>query len=181
MILKHIHSGLQNGVDQGGVKAAKECGIGYSGLMPKGFRTLNGNQPSFAQLYNAKEHASPAYPPRTEENVKTADGTIRIAQDFQSAGEICTWKAIQKHDKPYFDVVVQDTNEFKTPRKSSPEFCAEWIINNKIEVLNVAGNSENTAPGIGKWTERYISSVIRYLQEFYADKEKAKRGVHKKG
>ena len=50
------------------------------------------------------EHSSSYYPPRTEDNVKNSDGTIRFAKSFTSAGEKCTKKAIKWFGKPHIDV-----------------------------------------------------------------------------
>jgi hypothetical protein len=40
---------------------------------------------------------------------------------------------------------------------------AEWIVENKVRVLNVAGNRESRAPGIGDRIERFLADVFRRL------------------
>jgi hypothetical protein len=136
MNLIKVISGGQTGADTGGLMAAKRFGIETGGWMPKGFKTLNGPKPYMAERYSCKEHSSGNYAVRTDLNVKESDATARFAGTFSSRGEICTLKAIKKHNKPYFDVDLSD------PPKIG-EFL-NWLEGNKISTLNVAGNSEHT-------------------------------------
>jgi hypothetical protein len=38
-----------------------------------------------------------------------------------------------------------------------------WIVEHKVRVLNVAGNRESRAPGIGARVERFLADVFRRL------------------
>ena len=49
-------------------------------MAPKGFLTEKGRQPGLASL-GLVEHDSPAYPPRTEANVKMAQYTVLYTED----------------------------------------------------------------------------------------------------
>jgi hypothetical protein len=40
---------------------------------------------------------------------------------------------------------------------------AEWITRSGIRTLNVAGNRESTAPGIGGSVERFLVELFRQL------------------
>jgi hypothetical protein len=122
--------------------------------MPKDCITLDGLKPEFLLEYDMQEHPKNGYPPRTEANVKDSDGTLRFAANFGSAGERCTLKAIKWYNKPYFDVDISNL-----PPK---EEIIIWITENKIKVLNIAGNSELTSPGIG-------DLVFEYLCDFFKD------------
>ena len=154
-MLKKICSGGQTGADLGGLIVAKMFGIETGGWMPKGFMTQHGPKPEWAKKYNLQEHESPKYPPRTFCNIENSDGTIRLAYDLLSAGEKCTLKGIQKYDKPYIDV---DMNE---PRDIQE--VVDWINENNIETLNVAGNSERTRPGMSIGVVDYMSKVFEKL------------------
>lgn len=134
MVTKVI-SGAQIGADIAGLRAAKRLGLETGGWMPRGFRARDGEHPEYADQYGIQEHESPKYPPRTEQNVFSADATVRFAYDFQSAGEICTLKAIQKYDKPYFDVPI------KGFVMVDPDELATWLDIGEVGVLNVAGNA----------------------------------------
>lgn len=165
MTLRKIISGAQTGADISGLRAAKANNLEVGGSIPKGFRTQNGPKPEYAVQYNMTEHTSEAYPPRTFENVKNADGTLRIAVNMNSSGERCTFKAIQQYKKPHFDVYVRNIDTFSLLPEMHPEACAKWITEHNIQVLNVAGNSESTAPGMEVFAQRYVDAVIKILKQ----------------
>lgn len=152
MKLKKVISGGQTGADQAGLVVAKRFGLETGGWMPKGFKTQEGSRPQFANIYTLQEHISADYSPRTELNVKESCGTVRLAACFDSRGEICTLKYIKKHKKPYIDIDLAD--------KPTPRVLAEWILENQIEVLNVAGNSENTYAGAFSSSASYLQSCF---------------------
>lgn len=150
MITKVI-SGFQTGADLGGIAAAYNFGIETGGHIPKGFLTEYGSKPQLVR-FGAIEHSSEKYPPRTFENVKNSDGTIRLASVFNSAGERCTMKAIKQYNKYYIDIDIMAPIDDKQ--------VIEWIIKNQIKVLNVAGNRESTSPGIFKFTKNYLFGIL---------------------
>jgi hypothetical protein len=149
-LLNKVISGGQTGVDLAALKAAKALGIPTGGWMPKGWKTLEGPRPTYADLYGMKEHSSANYQHRTWDNVGMADGTLRLYHNKNSPGEKCTMNGIIHHNKPYYDVNLTHWSKLMTYQKEN--LC--FIINNhlilahNIKVLNVAGNSERTAPGI---------------------------------
>lgn len=134
-----IISGAQNGSDQAALRAAAELGIPTGGWMPKNWMTLDGPRPEFETLYGMKECYG-GYKARTEANVIDCSATLIYAHDFKSPGEICTFRAISKFQKPYFKVKMGEENL---------EEALAWLAWVDISVLNVAGNSEQTVPGIG--------------------------------
>lgn len=118
--------------------AAFDLGISTGGTAPKGYRTKYGKNLKLKKL-GLIEHESWEYKPRTIENVKNSDGTIRFAYDFMSPGEICTIKAIKKYKKPHLDI---DLKELEMGHYLIFDFI-EWIDEHKIQILNVAGNVGN--------------------------------------
>ena len=154
--LKKLVSGAQTGADEGGLEAAVKFGIETGGWIPKGFRTEIGPRPELAK-YNLVETTSSNFGPRTYANAHDSDGTIRFAFDFDSAGEKCTLKAINKFNKPYIDVDIEDPISVKE--------VVNWIKENNIKVLNVAGNRESTYPGLKKIVVDYLSEVFELLEE----------------
>jgi hypothetical protein len=157
MLLKKVISGGQTGADRAGLVAAQLAGLPTGGTATKGYRTLNGPDYSLRELFGLVEHENWAYPPRTEANARDGDGTFRFAENFDSAGERCTLKFIKKHKKVHFDVDMNNPPDV--------EEAIEWLVKNKIETLNVAGNSEQTAPGIYDFTLAYLLKVFRGLKE----------------
>ena len=163
MPLVKVISGGQSGADIAGVRAGKKSGHEVGGTMPNGFRTLDGPKPEYAVEYNMKEHSSAAYPPRTYQNAKDSDATLRFAHNFASSGEKCTMKAIVQYKKPHFDVLVKDPNTFSVEDIQHPKMVAAWLHEQRIQILNVAGNSEQTCPGIEAWVERFMTAVFAEL------------------
>ena len=163
-MLREIISGGQTGADQGILKAAnfyysrsipgEDPPIKFGGWMPKGFLTEDGKRPWMGEV-GFKEHESPKYPPRTFANVKDCDGTIRFASIWHSPGEVLTRKACLQYKKPYWDISLYDPMPVVD--------TVEWIIDNDIAVLNVAGNRESTSPGICEFTGNYLIEVLKLL------------------
>lgn len=153
--LRKVLSGGQSGSDVAGLLAAKICGIPTGGTMPRGWITLDGPKPEYAELFGMVEHTSPKYPPRTECNVMDSDATIRIAFDFGSAGERLTKRLVDQHGKLDFAV---DLNH-----KVDLIAIAEWLNSNEIETLNVAGNSHRTNPAVGYQAFVLLTNVFTLL------------------
>jgi len=154
-MLRKVISGGQNGADYAGLVVAASFGLETGGWMPKGYKTQGGSLPERAAKFGLSEHSSPHYAPRTFLNVKESDGTIRLAGDFGSAGELCTMKAIVQYKKPFVDVDV------KNPRPV--EEVKDWIIQNNICILNVAGNTERTFCGITEDVTEYLTRLFKLL------------------
>lgn len=155
MNLKRVISGGQTGADQAGLRAAKIFGLETGGWLPKGCRTLDGPRFDLLTDFNMVEHISSSYAPRTEANVRDSDATIRFATTFSSAGEICTKKAINWYKKP--------SKSINTNNPIDVAEIALWIKENNFETLNVAGNSEETSPGIGDFVFDYLLEVFSKL------------------
>lgn len=150
-----IISGGQTGVDQAGLHAAERLGLSTGGHAPLGWRTLDGPAPWLGSKYGLIEAPVADYSWRTSKNVLEADATVRIARYLDSSGERCTLKAIKKHKKPSFDVEVHTD----CPSLLIEPF-RDFLVENGIYVLNVAGNSERTAPGIGEIAEEFLMKVL---------------------
>jgi hypothetical protein len=135
-----IISGGQVGVDIAALRAAKAVGFETGGWMPKGFKTLNGNKPGYAEQFGMVETADEAYPRRTYMNVFDSDGTLRIAANWKSRGEICTLNAIKSYEKPYYDLPFETVQLFSSGIVRCTAIV-NWMIDNNITTLNVAGNA----------------------------------------
>ena len=177
-MLRKVISGGQTGADQGGLYAAKLCGLETGGAIPKGFLTENGAMPELKELFNLEEHSSAHYPPRTLLNVAESDGTVRIAVNFSTAGEKCTLRACKDLQKPYFDikVVSEDVSIFfredniektKVMQKYKDVIneCTKWIQENNIKILNVAGNRESTSPGLCQFVSSFLTQVFLFEKQ----------------
>jgi len=147
-MLTKVISGGQTGADQAGLVAARDAGIATGGCAPKGWKTQDGPAPWLGTDFGLVEHASPQYPPRTEVNAGTSDGTLWFGRTT-SAGFRCTQKACIKNGRPFR--IFQ-----------SVEDAVKWITDTGICVLNVAGNRENTNPGIYESTYWNLTEILCY-------------------
>lgn len=166
-----IISGGQTGVDYGALLAAALHDVETGGMAPKGYKTANGANLTLRDEFGLTEHSSDQYHPRTEENVKNSDGTLVIALKSDSPGTKLTFDLLVQHSKPFygvklwrdpnnnFDLAVRNVNPFGQPHE-----VAKWIIENKIQVLNVAGNSEHNCPAIQAFTKQYVSEILTAIE-----------------
>jgi len=138
-VLKVV-SGGQIGADIAGLKVAKLLNLKTGGWIPAGFRTKAGNKPSYGVEYGLVETPELGYKPRTFRNVRDSDATIRLAVNFNTPGEVCTLKAINRYNKPHLDVRFRLHGGRPTPTLSPAEVRV-WLAENNVEVLNVAGNA----------------------------------------
>lgn len=151
--IRKIISGGQTGADQGGLEAAYEEGIPTEGLMPKGFKTEDGNKPEIAAKFGLEQDSSYNYPPRTRKNAAAADVTLWFGNN-DSAGYKCTYNACVSANKPFVDV----TNK-------SVEEIVEIIKANKYQVINIAGNRESSNLGIQNYVKAQMRCVINHLKK----------------
>jgi hypothetical protein len=133
--------------------------------MPKGWRTLDGPRPEYRELYGMVEHASSAYPPRTYRNAFDSDMTIRIAIDFRRPGERCTLRALEQHGRLHFDVLLPDSFEMTVREHAliNGACVATRTLAFNLQrpiVVNFAGNSERTAPGIEAAAETFVGMIL---------------------
>lgn len=151
-----VISGGQTGADQAGWRAAKRCGLETGGWMPKGFLTEAGPRPEFAEMYGAKEHPSREYRGRTISNIGLADGTLLFGDPRSAGAKLAQW-VIDDLDGTHMLRCIETRSAF--PPFRAVEAIRRW----KIRALNVAGNRESKAPGIGAWVEEYLVEMFSLL------------------
>jgi hypothetical protein len=152
-VLEKIISGGQTGGDQGGLFAGRDLGIPTGGTAPAGWRTQAGSA-SWLASFGLVEHASNLYPPRTEDNVRNADGTI-VFGDPNSPGCTLTRNLCIRHGKQFL-IVLWKTGD-PVPK---PDTFRAWLRNNAIRTLNVAGNREESQPGIRKAVRDFLVNAL---------------------
>ena len=133
-----IISGGQVGADIAGLRVAQRLGYETGGWMPKGFRTLSGDHPEYAEMYGILETADGGYPVRTRLNVKTATVTLRYAHNFHSYGEKATARYLRSMNKPHLDVDINYVEKILSP---SPHYVSRWLAVYEPEIINIAGNA----------------------------------------
>ena len=171
-LLSAIVSGGQTGVDTAGLRVGRSLGLKTGGFAALGWRTLDGPMPSLGTDFGLTETGVADYAHRTAKNVFAADATIRIASDFCSPGERCTLKAIDRYKKPFLDIIIKQ-DEHGIFISGAYEHAHNYFISNadlelryflvrhNVKILNIAGNSEQTYPGIGKLAYDFLLSALR--------------------
>jgi hypothetical protein len=149
-----IISGGQTGADQAAWRVARSFGIATGGWMPPGFQTDDGPRPEFADQYGATEMPEDDDPAGTERNVRDSDATLWFGETT-TTGAQATVGACLRSGKPCLPVYPGVSFE--------PAHVANWIAENRIRTLNVAGNREGEEPGIGKRVERFLGAVLVQL------------------
>lgn len=130
-----IISGGQTGIDRLGLEVGKELGLETGGTTTPGYYTENGRDESLKDFgvteispeLQAGRKGREFYLPRTEQNVLNSDGTVYFSTDEDSAGRIATQRFAKQHNKPF---LLNPTSQK----------LAQWLVDNNIGTLNVAGN-----------------------------------------
>ena len=150
-MLVKIISGGQTGADQGALDAAIKLGIPYGGWIPKGRKTENGPLPDKYQL---TEMPTANYAKRTKKNIVESDGTLILSHGDLSGGSALTKENAEGLKRPCLVIDFNTINTFKAAMK-----VVNWIRENGIRTLNVAGPRASIDPRIYKATMDLISSI----------------------
>lgn len=141
-----VISGGQTGVDLAALRVAQMLGFRTGGAAPRNFITQNGKQPSLA-MFGMHESAS-GYGGRTEENVVAANATLLIFVNGDSPGTKQTRKLCQQHERPCLELNITVPINLDDVGKWIRTQAALAVPFTGGFVLNVAGNSSTSAPGI---------------------------------
>lgn len=134
-----IISGGQTGVDQGALDFALDHNFDCGGYCPKGRKSEMGTIPF---KYPVIEINSEDYTVRTKKNIVESEGTLIIKDENElDKGTKETIRICKQLDKPYIIVETYATIN------SGYQF-RQWLAENKITVLNVAGNRHSSSPDI---------------------------------
>jgi hypothetical protein len=162
-----IISGGQTGIDQAALIVGKAYGFETGGTAPLGWRTTAGNNQKLLEALGLTESKSWNYAVRTIQNIKDSDCTIRIFELGDSPGEVLTKKACEKAQKPLIDFPMQVTWRYDEIETILFHVCsqANELGLAGIRVVNFAGNSEKTCPGIFVRSLPLIGRIMTALQE----------------
>lgn len=157
-MLARVISGGQTGVDVAALRAARALGIPTGGIMPKGWKTLAGPRPEYRELYGMTESPFADYQRRTFANAGSAHATLRIAYDWNSAGELCTLRAVHAAGQWPFDIGLSNGLCANDNRITA---AVAWLRERGPGlILNVAGNTEQGTPGIEAAAERILRDIF---------------------
>lgn len=143
--VEKIVSGGQTGVDRAALDFALAHGIAVGGWCPKGRRAEDGIIP---ERYPLVETHRRDYPYRTLLNIRDSDGTLILFMNQLRGGSALTLKSAREERMPCMSIDLEKNYSLST--------IAEWILDNRINVLNVAGPRESEHRGIHREALRFL-------------------------
>jgi hypothetical protein len=157
--LDKIISGGQTGVDQAALWVGLELGIEIGGWCPPGRICENGRIPASFPLIETQYERSPdaldiPRSQRTTNNVRDADGTLILKPQGldNDKGIELTIACAQKFNRKFMVI---------DPFAPDAEMhISKWLAHSALKILNVAGPSESTYPGIGNQTCHLLKKVL---------------------
>jgi hypothetical protein len=147
--LTKIISGGQTGADRAGLDAAMELNIPIGGWCPKGRKAEDG---PIVEKYPLQETTLGDYRVRTEKNVKESDGTIIFTIGKPTGGTALTVKKAKALDKPHMVIDLDDDYDFDAVKG--------WLVDNNIEVLNIAGPRGSKFPDVYDRVKGYLKTLL---------------------
>jgi Circularly permutated YpsA SLOG family len=134
-----IISGGQTGVDRAALDVALRHGIEAGGWCPTGRLDEVGRIPDH---YPLKELENGGFAERTLQNVKDSDGTVIIYPGRLSGGTEQTVRFCIEQQHPH-KLIDASTSSAEV----TAQVIADFIRENKIDILNVAGPRASEWPG----------------------------------
>ena len=154
-MLKKIVSGGQTGADRGALDAALARGFPCGGYCPAGRRAEDGPIPD---RYPLEELAARSYKARTRRNVDFSDATLIVAAEPLTGGTRLTADHAEKTGRPW---MVVDPATFASA--STRDRLSEWVQENGVEALNVAGPRASSDANSHAGAERIVGWLIDTL------------------
>lgn len=148
MILKKIISGGQTGADRAALDVAIKLNIKHGGWIPKGRKTEAGPLP---EKYHLIEMPTDDYRERTQKNIIESQGTVIISRAELTGGSKLTQSYAKVIGRPYCSLNLTYTEEYE-----ASEILKSFILENGIEVLNVAGPRLSQQP----WIYQDVKTVL---------------------
>jgi hypothetical protein len=143
-----IISGGQSGVDRSALDFSLQYKIECGGWCPRGRLAEDGIIPEMYPLIETKE-SEPIY--RTMRNIESADGTLIIYRRKMDKGSRQTADYAKKVSAPY--LIIDLKKSFSAAK------IKDWLIMNRIKILNIAGPRESNSPGIHKAAFNFLEQI----------------------
>jgi Circularly permutated YpsA SLOG family len=145
-----VISGGQTGVDRAALDAAMSLDIRIGGWCPKGRRAEDGRIPA---CYPLRETDSDDYALRTRLNVRDSDATLILTRGPLKGGTLLTKRYAKILGRKLWVIDLDYADEFQA--------ISEWLVENDIGKLNIAGPRENNAPGIYQQSYGWLRRLFK--------------------
>ena len=143
-----IISGGQTGVDRAALDFALSNKIECGGWCPKGRKSEDGNIPA---IYPLKETETASYTERTKKNIEESDGTLILFANKLDRGTQLTYELCKSYAKPFLVLKLAEKSDLKKFK--------DWMVNNRIKTLNIAGPRESNEPGVYQFVLNFLNNL----------------------
>ncbi|MCH7657333.1 MAG: putative molybdenum carrier protein [Bacteroidetes bacterium] len=148
--LKKIISGGQTGTDRAALDVAINHGIPCGGWCPYGRKAEDGRIPDKYPLY---ETDTDNYKERTRLNIRDSDGTLILCPENEmDAGTKLTFQLCKEIKKPVYIADPADETQLS--------HLIEWLVKEKVHVLNIAGPRESNMEGIYEASGLFLDKLL---------------------
>jgi predicted Rossmann-fold nucleotide-binding protein len=149
-----VISGGQTGVDRAALDVALKHGIECGGWCPAGRLDEFGRIPD---QYPLQELEAGGFTERTLQNVKDSDGTVVIYPGKLYGG---TEQAVRccVELKRHYELI--DASKLAT--EDAAKFTTEFVHNNKISILNIAGPRQSEWPEGYDYASRAVEAFLTH-------------------
>lgn len=151
-MLKKILSGGQTGVDRAALDVAMAFQFSCGGSCPLGRKAEDG---AIDAKYPLTELRSASYAARTRQNILDSDGTLILAFGPLTGGTLLTHQLCRRHQKAVLVAEIQQPKLL-----SDHDAIEDWLIDHKIEILNIAGPRESSFPTAYGKSLAYLSQLF---------------------
>ena len=138
--VRKIISGGQTGADRAALDWAIANGLEHAGWCPAGRRAEDG---IIDARYRLVETESAKYRARTVRNVRDSDATLILNLGELEGGTLKTLRCAEGIGKPIRLIQLETV-----PDQDAVTELDDWLHDNRVETLNVAGPRESKRPGI---------------------------------
>lgn len=149
-------TGGQSGVDRAALDAALEAGIPCGGWCPAGRWAEDGPIDAHYPLTETPQ-TDPAV--RTRWNVRETDATLVLTLGAEDEGTRLALDEAEALGRPRLAFDLSATPDGPAARR-----IGDWIAEEKVRSLNVAGPRESNAPGIYVRSRAVIAAVLSGLR-----------------
>jgi Circularly permutated YpsA SLOG family len=150
-----IISGGQTGVDRAALDVALKHGFDSGGWCPTGRLDELGRIPD---RYPVKELDSGGFTERTLQNVKDSDGTVIIYPGKLGGGTEQTVRFCAEEQRPH-----ELIDASKISAEEAAQSISDFVRENKIDILNVAGPRQSEWPDGYDYASRALDSFLNSI------------------
>ncbi|HKJ87079.1 MAG TPA: putative molybdenum carrier protein [Gammaproteobacteria bacterium] len=152
--LKQVISSGQTGVDRAALDAAMAAGLALGGWCPAGRRAEDG---PIDPVYPLEETPSRDYRQRTRWNVRDSGASLVLSWGRVTGGTALTVRYIRELGRAHRIVALDGHPD--------PEPVREWIREQGVEVLNVAGPRGDREGRIYAAARAFLGRVLTRAEE----------------